>query len=201
MEFHEKLQELRKQKHLTQEELAQSLYVSRTAISKWESGRGYPSIDSLKAISAFFHISIDDLLSGNEVLAIAETDRKQREGHIRALVFGTLDCSVSLFFFLPFFGQSNHGTVQEVSLFALSQIQPWLKGIYFALVVGMILMGICAFSFGKQLQEIWLKRTEHASLLCNALAVFLFLVTRQPYVGALSFLFLTIKVLMLFKQR
>ena len=48
MEFHEKLQELRKAKGLTQEELAEVLYVSRTAISKWESGRGFPSIDSLK---------------------------------------------------------------------------------------------------------------------------------------------------------
>jgi DNA-binding XRE family transcriptional regulator len=44
MELNEKLQELKKQKQLTQEELAESLYVSRTAISKWESGRGYPSM-------------------------------------------------------------------------------------------------------------------------------------------------------------
>ena len=54
MEFNEKLQELRKNKGLTQEELAEALYVSRTAISKWESGRGYPSIDSLKEIANFF---------------------------------------------------------------------------------------------------------------------------------------------------
>jgi transcriptional regulator with XRE-family HTH domain len=56
MEFNEKLQELRKQKQLTQEELAEILFVSRTAISKWESGRGYPSIESLKAFSRFFSV-------------------------------------------------------------------------------------------------------------------------------------------------
>ena len=48
MEFGEKLRQLRKSRGLTQEELADALYVSRTAVSKWESGRGYPGIDSLK---------------------------------------------------------------------------------------------------------------------------------------------------------
>ena len=66
MEFHEKLQELRKNKGITQEELAQSLYVSRTAVSKWESGRGYPNIDSLKAIAVYFSVTVDDLLSGDQ---------------------------------------------------------------------------------------------------------------------------------------
>ena len=60
MEFHEKLQELRKNRGLTQEELAEALYVSRTAISKWESGRGYPSIDSLKEISNYLVIVFDE---------------------------------------------------------------------------------------------------------------------------------------------
>ena len=75
MEFNEKLQELRKKNNLTQEELARSLFVSRTAISKWESGRGYPSIDSLKAIAQFFSLSIDELLSSDEVIKMAQ-DRK-----------------------------------------------------------------------------------------------------------------------------
>ena len=79
MELNEKLQELRKQKGLTQEELAEALYVSRTAISKWESGRGVPSIDSLKAISKYFSVSIDFLLSGEELLEIAGEDLKKRE--------------------------------------------------------------------------------------------------------------------------
>ena len=56
MEVSEKLQELRKEKGLTQEELAEALFVSRTAISKWESGRGVPNIESLKAISKFFSV-------------------------------------------------------------------------------------------------------------------------------------------------
>lgn len=63
MEFCEKLQELRKSRGLTQEELAEKLYVSRTAISKWESGRGFPSIDSVRAISKFFSVSLDELFS------------------------------------------------------------------------------------------------------------------------------------------
>ena len=65
MEFHEKLQQLRQQKDLTQEQLAQQLFVSRTAISKWESGRGYPNLESLKGISKLFSVSIDELLSND----------------------------------------------------------------------------------------------------------------------------------------
>ena len=77
MEFGEKLQELRKSKSMTQEELAKSLFVSRTAVSKWESGRGYPSIDSLKEISRFFSVTIDDLIGSDEMITVAENDKKE----------------------------------------------------------------------------------------------------------------------------
>ena len=91
MEFGEKLQQLRKSGGLTQEELAQALYVPRTAASKWESGRGYPSIDSLKELSAFFHASVDELLPGERILAIA---RQESGSGVRALsgrLFATAD--------------------------------------------------------------------------------------------------------------
>ena len=78
MEFNEKLQELRKKSGLTQEEAAEMLFVSRTAVSKWESGRGYPNIDSLKAIAKLYNVTIDELLSSDELLSIAENDNKQK---------------------------------------------------------------------------------------------------------------------------
>ena len=77
MEFNEKLQQLRKSKGLTQEELAEALFVSRTAISKWESGRGYPSIDSLKELSRFFSVKIDDLICSEEIISAAENEKKE----------------------------------------------------------------------------------------------------------------------------
>ena len=130
MEFHEKLQQLRKQKGLTQEELAQALWVSRTAVSKWESGRGYPSIDSLKQIAKFFHVTIDELLSGEDVLTIAEEDQKETRTRFRDLLFGLLDISIAMFFFLPLFGQRINGTVYETSLLSLTEISLYLKILY-----------------------------------------------------------------------
>ena len=105
MEFHEKLQQLRKQRNLTQEALAASLYVSRTAVSKWESGRGYPNIDSLRAIAAFFSVTVDELLSSDQVLTIAEEDHRQTEKHFRDLVFGLLDICMAMLLFLPLCGE------------------------------------------------------------------------------------------------
>ena len=103
MEFHEKLQELRKKRGLTQEELADALYVSRTAISKWESGRGYPNIDSLKEISNFFSVSIDDLLSSEKMLFIAEKEHKTNLQSMFDLLFGIVDICSFLLIVLPLY--------------------------------------------------------------------------------------------------
>ena len=140
MEFHEKLQELRKQKNLTQEELSEMLFVSRTAISKWESGRGYPSIDSLKAIAQFFGITIDDLLSNRELICIAEEDSCKKTQHMRDLVFGLLDCSIGMLFFLPLFGQQVNGIIYQVPLLSLENLPLYIKSAYFAVILLTALM-------------------------------------------------------------
>ena len=199
MEFNEKLQELRKNKGLTQEELAEALYVSRTAISKWESGRGYPSIDSLKEIAKYFSVTIDELLSTDEVLTIAEKDNKQKEKHLRSLVFGLLDISVLMFFFLPFFGQKANGIVEEVSLLSLNGIAGYLQITYYAVVICIAVYGILTLTFQNCQKMFWVQNRDKISLIFNAVAVLLFIISSQVYVGAFLFIFLAIKALMLIK--
>ena len=175
MEFNEKIQELRKQKGLTQEELAEFLYVSRTAISKWESGRGFPNIESLKAISKFFSVSLDELLSGEEILAIAEKDHKEKERTILDLVFGLLDCGMALLLFLPFFGQKADGVIREISLLALSEVQPYLKTAYIAFVGIMIVLGIIILALQNCRQRLWAQSKSVLSLALSAVGVCLFI--------------------------
>ena len=201
MEFHNKLQALRKQKGLTQEELAEALFVSRTAVSKWESGRGYPNIDSLKAIAKFYRVTIDELLSGEEALTIAEETQKQRESHLRDMVFGAVDLCAVMALFLPLFGQKSAETVQSVPLVALTGIAPWLKIAYFAAVIGMIALGISTFALQNCQRTFWLRSKRALSLALNAAGTLLFIISPQPYAAAFWFIFLVIKGAILLKRQ
>lgn len=77
MELSEKLVKLRKQSGMTQEELAAKIFVTRTAVSKWENGKGYPAIDSLKLLSSVYGVSLDELISDDDVIA-AQNAKKRR---------------------------------------------------------------------------------------------------------------------------
>src|SRR5699024_12623124 len=101
MEFNEKLQQLRTGKNLTQEQLAEQLYVSRTAISKWESGKGYPNTESLKCISKFLSVTIDELLSGEELITLAETDNRPNLKKIYTYIYAILDMMAVALIILP----------------------------------------------------------------------------------------------------
>ena len=197
MEFNEKLLELRKSRGLTQEELAADLYVSRTAISKWESGRGYPGIDSLKELSRYFSVSLDELLSGEELIFAAEDDRKQKEGHLRDMVFGLLDCGVAMLFFLPFFGQRVDGLIQELPLPSLTQLEPYVMIPYYICTLGLVLLGVLTLALQNCSRPLWQRSKRKLSLGLSAVTALLFILSMQPYAAMLCFLFLTIKALML----
>ena len=201
MEFNEKLQELRKQRGLTQEELATSLYVSRTAISKWESGRGYPNIESLKAIAKFFSVTVDELLSTDEVLTIAEEDGKRKEKHFRDLIYGLLDLCVAMLLFLPFFAQKADGIILSASLIALDGVQTYLKTAYLAVVILMTVMGIMTLTLQNCQGALWVKNKTTASLALGAILVLLLMISSQPYAAVFAFVLLTIKALMLIKRQ
>ena len=197
MEFHETLQALRKQKGWTQEELAQKLYVSRTAVSKWESGRGYPNIDSLKAIAACFSVSVDALLTGGEVLTIAQKEQKQKND----LVFGLLDLSAALLFFLPCFRQTVDGKLQEVSLLVLTAVAPYMRFLYWDAVCSVLLSGILLLVLQRCRHPFWTQTKYKLSLILNGIGVLLFILGSQPYAAALLFVFLMIQMALLLKRR
>ena len=199
MEFNEKLQELRKQKEFTQEELAELLFVSRTAVSKWESGRGYPNIDSLKAISKLFSVTIDELLSGNELLSIAEEENKNKESSIRSLVFGLLDISVIMLLFLPFFAQKVGDFIKNVSLLSLNGVSSYLVVSYFTLVIITALTGLLELAFQNFRCVFWLKNKNKISIILSILGTALFVISLQPYPAIFLFVFLIIKTFMLIK--
>ena len=142
MEFHEKFQELRKRRGLTPEELAEALFVSRTAISKWESGRGYPSIDSLKEISRYFSVSIDDLLSGEQLIQIAEKENEANLNGVCDLLLGFVDIFSLLLIFLPLYPKPVDGYIYGVNLFEYVDNDAYIIITYWGLFVAMVLIGI-----------------------------------------------------------
>lgn len=199
MTFGKKIKKLRTDNGLTQDELAEKIYVTRTAISKWESDRGFPNIESLKTISKYFSVSLDELLSGEEILAIAENDNKQKERTLRDLIFGLLDCGMALLLFLPFFGQKADGVIREVSLLALYDIQTYLKTAYIAFVGVMIVLGVMTLALQNCCQRLWTQSKSILSLALSAVGVCLFIISQQPYAAVFVFAFLIIKTLMLIK--
>ena len=103
MDFGEKLKALRTERGLTQEQLAARLYVSRTAVSKWETGGGSPNLDSLQAVARLFDVSVDDLLSTDDLIVLARDERRSTARSSGMLSFGLLDVLAVVFAFIPLY--------------------------------------------------------------------------------------------------
>ena len=200
MEFNEKLQELRKSKGLTQEELAEKLFVSRTAISKWESGRGYPSLDSLKEIARFFSVTIDDLICSDEMISVAENEKREFADKYISLICNVMDILPVILLFIPAFGNGS-GSSETVSLFGLSGITPWVKTVFVVIIGITILNGICGAIIANFNKPVWNRHRLVTGVILSTLSVTVFIVTRQPYAGIVCFAFLVIKGFLIAKVK
>ena len=199
MEFNEKLQELRKNRGLTQEELAEALYVSRTAVSKWESGRGYPSIDSLKQIASFFSVTIDDLLSGEKLLSIAEKENQSNVRNMCDLIFGIVDLFSFLLVVLPLYPKSIDEYIYAVNLLAYTQTTMFNILTYWIMYIALILVGTVKIILTKIRIQKGQKIVTVISMVLSILTVCLLAITREAYATTVVFLLLVIKGIILFK--
>ena len=200
MEFHEKLQELRKSRGLTQEELAEALYVSRTAISKWESGRGYPSIDSLKEISNYISVTIDALLSGEKLISIAEKENSTNIRSVCDLLFGIVDVCAFLLMVLPLYPNTVEGHVYSVNLFFYTEAAGWIRLVYWSLFGSLIGCGIVKMVLNKMETEKENQVLWYISMVLSSFRVVFLALTRATYGIVVAFLLLVIKGVLVLKR-
>jgi transcriptional regulator with XRE-family HTH domain len=196
MEFHEKLQELRKHRGLTQEELAEILFVSRTAVSKWESGRGMPSIDSLKDISAYFSVSIDDLLSGEKLILLAQQENRASIQTLCQRLFAAVDLLTLLLIVLPLYPKTVDGRIYSVPLWQYSETAAYNRAVYWFFFLALMGCGIWKLLLTQRRGRL----STAVSLLLSLCAVLYLVLAREAYAATVTVVLLTIKTLLVYRQ-
>ncbi len=193
MEFHEKLQQLRKNKGLTQEELAEILYVSRTAVSKWESGRGYPNIDSLKHISSYFSISLDDLLSSDQLIDLAQKENRTRIRNNCHLLMGLIDLLCIFCIVLPLYPENIEGMICSVNLWDYTQIEMYNRVVYWVIFILMMMIGLVKV-LDSCLKWSWCKKNSTGlSFGLSVFSILYFVITKEVYVCLIMIFLLMMK--------
>ena len=201
MDFGGKLQELRKSRGMTQEELAEALFVSRTAISKWESGRGYPNIDSLKEISAFFGVTIDELLTGERLLSIAEREKKESMRRLCDQLLGGADLLAVVLMILPLYPKTVEGFVYSVNLFQYVETSEFNRLIYWGLFLGLVALGIIKLVITQLGTGKGQKAVTCTSMAAGMAAVIFLALTREAYAVTAAFLLLALKAVLWYLRK
>ncbi|MBR3694431.1 MAG: helix-turn-helix transcriptional regulator [Erysipelotrichales bacterium] len=200
MEFHEKLQELRKAKGLTQEELAKILFVSRTAISKWEGARGYPSIDSLKDISTYFSVSIDDLLSGDTLITLAERENKNNIHSICDMMFTVIDLLVIVMIFLPMYPKTVDDHIYAVNLMMYTETTCLNRIVYWIFYLCHILLGSIKLVIHARIDEKWQRILIQCSMILSSMSILYLALAREAYAVVVMFMLLILKGTIILKR-
>lgn len=192
MELGEKLKTLRTERGLTQEQLAQRLYVSRTAVSKWETGGGYPNLDSLQALASIFDVSVDDLLSGGDLIDLAREERRIEARRGSLLLYGLLDLLVALFVILPLYpAPEAGGFIRVVSLIEFGM--DGMGALYLSAICAITGIGVIETAFAAAGKEGAARFVVPVGFAAQSLGVLLFVAAREPYPATLLFSLLAVK--------
>lgn len=196
MDFGEKLKALRTERGLTQEQLAARLYVSRTAVSKWETGGGSPNLDSLQAVARLFDVSVDDLLSADDLIVLARDERRSTARSSGMLSFGLLDVLAVVFAFIPLYGVDDGSLVRMANLadYGASVDFGASFAVMAAAVVSLMFMGAVEIVLAAVGSRRAARIVALVGFAVQALAVVLFASTMQPYATTLMFALLLAKV-------
>ena len=196
MDFGEKLKALRTERGLTQEQLAARLYVSRTAVSKWETGGGSPNLDSLQAVARLFDVSVDDLLSADDLIVLARDERRSTARSSGMLSFGLLDVLAVVFAFIPLYGVDDGSFVRMANLadYGASVDFGASFAVMAAAVVSLMFVGAVEILLAAAGSLRAARIVALVGFAVQALAVVLFASTMQPYATTLMFALLLAKV-------
>jgi transcriptional regulator with XRE-family HTH domain len=200
MEFSKKIKQLRSQQNITQEELAEKLFVSRVTVSKWESGRGYPNIDSLKLMAKIFYTSIDDLLSGDELVMLAEHQQETAVQRMQSLLFGIADVLTLLSLLIPLYTNYYATHIDAVILSKLAN-DSYIIAVHYITVIFTIIFGIVELVLQNCQNKTWLRIKTPFSLCITIGAIILAIITRQLYASLLYLSFLLLKGFFCIKSR
>ena len=196
MDFGEKLKALRTERGLTQEQLAARLYVSRTAVSKWETGGGSPNLDSLQVVARLFDVSVDDLLSADDLIVLARDERRSTARSSGMLSFGLLDVLAVVFAFIPLYGVDDGSFVRMANLadYGASVDFGASFAVMAAAVVSLMFVGAVEIVLAAAGSRRAARIVALVGFAVQALAVVLFASTMQPYATTLMFALLLAKV-------
>lgn len=159
MELGKQIKEHRQEAHLSQEELANRVYVSRQTISNWENDKSYPDVNSLVLLSEIFQISLDNLIKGDievmkDVIQKEEIEKMNRYGKIYTIMLiATAVSAVPLFMWLGVWAFIPWGIVWAISMYFAFKVEKVKKDNDVQTY-----KEIVAFSEGKRLDDIHKQR-------------------------------------------
>ena len=129
MELNEQIKKYRTEMNISQEELAEKIYVTRQSISNWENGKTYPDIHSLLLLSSLFGISLDQLVKGDieimkEEIKKDEIAKMNRYGKIYTIMLIiTAISAVLLFMWLGVWAFIPWGIIWAISMYFAFKIE------------------------------------------------------------------------------